>query len=230
MILIVLCTVTIDVSWKHYLENSARITAKYNLENIRSCVNDIILGETHTNYKYISNDVVEKALKVCAKKSLTTPTGDVFAYDLKTLDFVFDPSLDCFIEGGKKMTTNSECTLHRDPEMCKVAMTFMNTGYDSDPNLKISWMFDNAREYLEWVVIPFEHRGFDGFNRGGSIQPHQIVVAQGVQEDELWVRYRGFRAVVYGLMFLSIIINLLLAVRENLLAEKGNRRSCDDTK
>ena len=225
IVLIVLCTVAIDISWKHYLETSARITAKYNLENIKSCVNDIILGEDGKNYRFVSNDTVEKALKVCAKKSLTTPTGDVFAYDLKTLDFVFDPSLDCYVEGGKKMTADSECSIHKDPSMCKKAMVFLNSGYDSDIHMRTWWQFDNAREYLEWVVIPSIDRGFDGIVRGANFKPHQVVVVQGVQEDELWARYRGFRAIVYAIMFLSIIINLLFAVHENLQTAK--RGTCD---
>ena len=230
MVLIVICTVAIDVAWKHYLETSARITAKYNLDNIRSCVNDIVLGDNHYDYRVISNDEIERALKVCAKKSLVTTTGDVFAYDLKTLDFVFDPSLDCYVEGGKKMAWESECSLHKDPEICKHAMTYLNSGYDSDPSQRIWWQFDDAREYLEWVVIPSEDRGFEGLKRGSNIKPHQLVVAQGAQEDELWARYRGFRAIVYGIMFLSIIINLMLSVHDNLLAERGNRRTCDGTK
>lgn len=230
MCLIVISTIAIDITWKHYLETSARVTAKYNLENIKSCVNDIVLGEDHNNYKPTTNDEVEKALKICAKKSLTTPTGDVFAYDLKTLDFVFDPSLDCYVEGGKKMTVDSECSLHSNPGVCATALIMLNSGYDSDQNMRTWWKFDNAREYLEWLVVPSPERGFDGILRGSNYKPHQVVIVQGVQEDELWARYRGFRAIVYGIMFLSIIINLLFAVHENILAEKGNRRACDGTR
>jgi len=232
MILIVLCTVTIDVSWKHYLETSARITAQNNLKQAQVCVNDLLLlnADSPIYNTKISNNDIEKALKTCAREMKVTQTGDMFAYSLRTLDFIFDPSLDCYVEGGKKMTTDSECTLHKDQEVCKSVMTLMNTGYNSDISQRTWWKFDNSREYLEWIVLPSERIGFDGVSRGGILKPNQVLLAQGVQEDELWDRYRGFRAIVYGLMFLSIIINLLLGVHENLLAERQSRRVCDGEK
>ena len=232
MILIVLCTVTIDVSWKHYLETSARITAQNNLKQAQVCVNDLLLlnADSPIYNTKISNNDIEKALKTCAREMKVTQTGDMFAYSLRTLDFIFDPSLDCYVEGGKKMTTDSECTLHKDQEVCKSVMTLMNTGYNSDISQRTWWKFDNSREYLEWIVLPSERIGFDGISRGGILKPNQVLLAQGVQEDELWDRYRGFRAIVYGLMFLSIIINLLLGVHENLLAERQSRRVCDGEK
>ena len=62
--------------------------------------------------------------------------------------------------------------------------------------------------------------GFDGVQRGGILKPNQVLLAQGVQEDELWARYSGFRMIVYGIGFLSIIINLLIAVHENMVTER----------
>lgn len=232
IVLIVLSTVTIDISWKHYLENSARITARYNLKQVQTCVNDLLLQNADSSIynPRVTNEEIEKALKTCARDMRVTPTGDMFAYSLRTLDFIFDPSLDCYVEGGKKMTADSECVLHKDKVICKQVMSVMNLGYDSYPEQKVWWQFDNAREYLEWVVLPNERVGYDGVTRGGLLKPNQVLLVQGVQEDELWDRYRGFRAVVYGIMFFSIIINLLFAVHENIMSEKGNRRICDGEK
>ena len=226
VVLIVLCTVIIDVSWKHYLETSARMTAQQNLKQAQVCVNDLLLNNADSPIydTHITNDDVEKALKICAREMKVTTTGDMFAYSLRTLDFVFDPSLDCYVEGGKKMTADSECTLHKDPEICKQAMAVMNTGYNSDIHMRAWWQFDDAREYLEWVVLPSERMGFDGVPRGGILKPNQVLLVQGVQEDELWDRYRGFRAIVYGIMFFSIIINLVCAVHDNVMAEKCDVR------
>jgi hypothetical protein len=219
VILILLCTVSIDVAWKHYLENSARITARYNLEQTKVCVNDLLLqsADSPIYNTHITNDDIEKALKTCARKMRVTPTGDMFAYSLRTLDFIFDPSLDCYVEGGKKMTADSECSIHKDPQVCKQAMTIMNTGYDSDEYLKVWWKFDDAREYLEWVILPSETIGFDGVFRGGILKPNQVLVAQGVQEDELWARYAGLRIFVYGVGFVSILLNLFIALHESTL-------------
>jgi len=232
IVLIMLCTIAIDVSWKHYLQHSARITAKFNLNQAKVCVNDLLLKNADSPIydTHITNDMVEKALKTCAREMRVTTTGDMFAFNLRTLEFVFDPSLDCFVEGGKFMTKESECRLHKDPSKCEEVMTVMYTGYDSDPAHLNWWQFDNGREYLEWTVLPSERMGFDGVSRGGILKPNQVLLAQGVQEDELWTRYSHFRFIVYGIGFLSIIINLLFAVHENLLEEQGNRRACNGSK
>lgn len=222
MALIVLCTVGIDVAWQFNLENSARITAKFNLKQAQVCVNDLLL-KSHDAPIYnpkITNDDIEKALKTCAREMRVTTAGDMFAFNLRTTEFVFDPSLDCFVEGGKYMTKESECTLHNNPKKCEEVMPKMLTGYDSNIEDMNWWKFDDAREYLEWVVLPSEKMGFDGLQRGGILKPNQVLLVQGVQEDELQARYRNFTIVLYGIMFLSIIINLLIATHENMLEEK----------
>lgn len=220
--LILLCTVAIDVSWKFYLEKSARITAKFNLQQAKTCVNDLLLHSADSLIydPKITNAEIEKALKTCAREMKVTSSGDMFAFNLRTTEFVFDPSLDCYVEGGKKMTAKSECELHQDPEKCKVVMKEMLGGYDSDISKLNWWKFDSAREYLEWTILPNETMGFDGVQRGGILKPNQVLLAQGVQEDELWARYSGFRMMVYGIGFLSIIINLLIAVHENMVTER----------
>lgn len=224
--LILLCTVAIDVSWKHYLETSARITAQFNLKQAKTCVSDLLLQNADQPIYNVNilNDEVERALKTCAREMKVTTTGDMFAFNLRTLEFVFDPSLDCFVEGGKYMTTESECKLHQNPAKCEEVLKVMTTGYDSDISQRHWWKFDNAREYLEWTILPSEGVGFDGLPRGGILKPNQILLAQGVQEDELWSRYASFRVILYGIGFLSIIINLMIAVHENVLEEKRNER------
>lgn len=223
--LILLSTVSIDVAWKHYLETSARITAKFNLQQAKTCVNDLLLNDADApiyNIK-LTNADIEKALKTCAREMKVTTTSDMFAYSLRTTDFIFDPSLDCYVEGGKKMTIDSECALHVEPKQCESAMKAMNSGYDSDVSSRTSWQFNNtSKEYLEWVILPSERVGFDGVARGGILKPNQVVLTQGVIEAELWSRYAGFRVVLYSIAFLSIIINLLIAVHENMLEDKRN--------
>ena len=222
--LIVLSTVTIDTLWKFNLEQSVRQSARYNLNNIKSCVNDLLLSNDkgiHTNYRVIDNSEVEKAIRTCGRNSLTTPTGDIFAYDLHTKEFIFDPSLDCFVPDGKYMTIESECRLHLNTIQCKVALNAMNSGYNSNSHLKTTWQFDNGKEYLEWTVLPSVDRGFDGIVRTGNARTHQVVVAQGIQEDELWSRYNFFRVGLYFVGFLSILINLALSVHHNVM--RGER-------
>lgn len=209
---IIFSTILVDVSWKYYAENSARIQAKYNLKQTQSCVNDLLLNNEG---KTVNNESIEKALKVCAKDMRVSPTGDMFAYDLRTKEFIFDPSLDCFVEGGKYMTEESECNLHNDKDICRRVLRTLTSGYDSDQHQKVWWKFDNAREYLEWVILPSEQSGFDYIKRGGILQPHQVVLVQGVKEDEIWERYNHFRILLHSLGFLSVIFVLLLDVKDN---------------
>lgn len=214
---IILSTIIVDVSWRHYTEISTRTQAKYNLKQTQACVNDLLLKKHNfpvfnTN---ISNSDIEKALKTCAREMRVSPTGDMFAFDLRTKEFIFDPSLDCFIEGGKYMTYESECSIHNDKEVCGSVLKILNSGYDSDQYQKVWWKFDNAKEYLEWVILPQEQFGFDGVERGGLLQPRQVVLVQGVQEDEILERYASFRVTVHILGFLSIIFILLLDVKDN---------------
>ena len=64
VILILLSTIAIDISWKFYLEKSARITAKFNLQQAKVCVNDLLLKNAESpiyNMK-IDNNMVEMAL------------------------------------------------------------------------------------------------------------------------------------------------------------------------
>ena len=225
-----MCTVTIDITMQFYVEKSARTTARYMLNNVKSCVNtELLADENGILSKYgnkINNFAVEKALKTCARKSLTTPTGDAFAYDLSTKDFVFDPSLDCYVP-NKKMTVESLCKIHSDPKKCEKALVVMNRGYDSTEGTNLWWKFDNAKEYLEWVVLPSMDRGYDGKLRGGNNIPHQIVIVQGIEEDELMARYAPFRFVLYIIGFISILINLLLGVYEDMERATMRRRKDD---
>lgn len=203
--LILFFAIFIDVAFKHYVELGARQSARYDLENMKNCTNEILKDGV------VDNNAVEKALKICAGKARTTPTGDAFAFDTKTLDFVFDPSLDCYVEGGKKMTVDSECSLHHDKAECSQALSVMTRGYDSDASTKLSWQFNSGIEYLEFVVLPEELFGYDNIKRGGKEKPHQIVLVQGIQEDELMEKYSKFRLVLFASCAIIMLFTLLLA-------------------
>lgn len=218
IVLTLIAQVTIDTTWKHYLEVSARTQAQYNLKQTQVCVNDLLLTKNNLHPIYnpnITNEQIEKALKTCAREMKVSPTGDMFAYDLRTKEFIFDPSLDCFVEGGKFMTEESECTLHKNPAQCVNIMRMMNVGFNSDRDLFAWWQFDNAKEYLEWIILPSMDIGFDGIQRGGILKPRQVLLAQGIQEDEIRARYLPFRIIVHTIAFFVIIFILLLARKCN---------------
>lgn len=221
VILITLMTIVVDSVWKVNLERSVRQQARYNLQQIKSCMNDLLLTDKFVRYKplkiEITNDDVERALKTCARDMKTSATGDVFAFDLKSLNFVFDPSLDCYVEGGKQMTKESECSIHQNPKLCEQAMTKLSSGVDSDQDTFAYWEFNSGKEYLEFIVLPDKQIGYDGNMRGGNVKPHQIVVAQGSQEDELHNRYLITRMAVFlsGLIVILITLIITLSHREN---------------
>jgi len=216
--MIVISTISIEAGWKFFLEKSVRIQARYNLTQIQTCVNDLVLRANGSVYDEFSSSIdnyqLEKALKTCARDMRTSPTGDVFAYDLVTKDFVFDLSLECYAEGGKRMTIESECSLHHDKEMCATALKMMNTGYNSSPELYTSWKFYKDVEFLEWKILPYKNIGFDGIERGGKLVPYQLVVVQGSQRSELYNRYKGFRIMLYVIALISILLNLSLSFHE----------------
>ena len=64
--LIVVCTVLIDTSWKIFVEQSARQVARYNVENIKNCVTEVVKIDGNTID--VSNADVEKAMKACNMK------------------------------------------------------------------------------------------------------------------------------------------------------------------
>ena len=65
--LIILCTVAIDVAWQHNLETSARITAKFNLNQAKTCVNDLLLQNADSPI-YNTNIKIEPATLGTKKK------------------------------------------------------------------------------------------------------------------------------------------------------------------
>ena len=205
-LILVLCSmITLDVAFKHYTEQNARQTARYVLENTKHCVNQLVHGKDK-----VSNDELEQALKTCSGLARTTPTGDAFAFDTVTADFVFDPSLDCYVEGGKKMTVESECSIHKNKELCEAALRVLTRGYDSDQDTGAFWQFNSGIEYLEFVVLPEELFGYDGVQKGGRTRPHQVVLVQGVIEDELFAKYSVYRKIFFafcGLVMLVLIVS-----------------------
>jgi len=208
--LIILSTVMIDTAWKISLENSARTQAKYNLAQIKSCVNDILLVDEeglYTNFKTKSKSELERTLDICAKNMKVSPNGDVWAYDLRTKAYVFESNPRYHGTKGRFWDRKKVCK--EKDEWCGKLVAIMGSGYDSTW-LGYSWLFKHDKEYLEWKVLPSEDIGFDEHSRGKIAEPQQIVVVQGAREQELLERYKWFRATVYGLGFFMIILNLLL--------------------
>lgn len=204
---VLIATTALDIVLKLNIERVARQQAHYNLEQTKACVNELILGEPKL-FRQVADEEIETALFICGSKQRITQTGDMFAFNLRTLKFLFDPSIDCHVDGGKYMTKESECSLHQDKQACYDSAVYLTSGTSSELDTYVSWKFDNAREMLEWKVLPSDDYGFDGVKRSGTIKPHQVVLVQGIQEDELTQKYMITRVVIFIGGLLIIILSL----------------------
>jgi len=191
---IVVGTVVLDTSWKFYLEDFTRGQARNTLEKVRLCLDD---------YPVEGVDVVDR-LSFCANGVTTTRTGDMFAYSIKTKAFTFDPSLDCYVEGGKTMTPDSICTIFNDPLSCAAALKQMDSGYPSDKTSRVKWLFDDSYEWIEWIIYPKNSE-----SRVGKEVPDQIVIALGTQTDELYEQFTSFKIIIRCLGAFAIIFTLV---------------------
>ena len=223
ILFIVLSTVAIDTVWKVSLENSARTQAKYNLAQVKLCVNDLLLTDSeglYTKYGTKTRMELRAALFTCGKNMKISPQSDIWAYDLNSKEYVFDSNPKYGSVDGRYWKTSKLCKNRG--SWCGRLVTIMNSGYDSTW-MGYSWVFKKDKEWLEWKVIPGEYVGFDGGSKSGKNKTQQVVVVQGAREGELLHRYRVFRGFVYGLGFMMILLNLALQAH----APQANRRSTD---
>lgn len=187
---------------KAEIEESFREHARFDLQQAKSCINRVLKSEFHK--KDLFEDRLFAVTDVCAKQVRTTNTGDVFMFDLNTVKFIYDPSLDCFVNTGKVFADREtskklleelkenpkadypECALHKDPERCYIARDKMAMGYDSRRGDNNWFQFDDSVEWLEYVILPVEYEGFDKTPRGvNNRKPKQYLLALGIQMDEV---------------------------------------------
>jgi len=224
ILLTIISTLTIDTAWRISLENSARTQAKYNLSQIKMCVNDLLLMDKdglYTRHSIKSEKEIYKALHTCAGHMKVSNSGSVWAFNLQDKKYIFDsnPKYSC----GKDRYWTKKKICKNSREWCHKLVTIMSSGTDSTW-MGYSWLFKHDKEYLEWRVLPSEDIGFGGLSKSSVVKPQQIVVVQGVSEKEMMTRYKWFRLVVYGIGFMMIFLNLLLSSSSIMY---GRRR--DDT-
>ena len=70
----------------------------------------------------------------------------------------------------------------------------MRQSYDTTTSSKKWWLFDDSREYLEWIIIPAPRTGFNNeSNNIGGIKNKKynaILIQLGTQEDEIQQQYK----------------------------------------
>ena len=218
---------TVNKLLKDEIEESFREHARFDLQQAKMCINRVLKSDFYKNDMF--DDRLFKVVDVCAKQIRTTSTGDVFMFDLNTGKFIYDPSLDCYINTGKVFanrevsldlmrqikdnpsTDYPECYLHKDPERCFVARDKMFMGYDSRRGDNNWFQFDDSIEWLEYVVLPVEYEGFDQVLRGANkSKPKQYMLALGIQTDEVAKQFEKSNEFLGKFIKDSNDINLIL--------------------
>lgn len=218
---------TVNNVLKSEIEESFREHARFDLQQAKMCINRILKSEFNKEYAF--EDRLFNIVDVCAKQVRTTNTGDVFMFNLDTGKFLYDPSLDCYVESCKVFadkdasiklmqmikdtpdTAYPECYLHKDQERCYVARDKMFIGYYSRRGDNNWFQFDDSVEWLEYIVLPVEYEGFDQKPRGANNgKPMQYILALGIQSDEVNKQFEKSNALIGEFIKESNDINLIL--------------------
>lgn len=218
---------TVNMFLKSEIEESFREHARFDLQQAKMCINCILKSEFHKDDKF--DDRLFVVVDVCVKQVRTTSTGDAFMFDLTTGKFMYDPSLDCYVENGKVFADKEassklmeeiknnpganypECYLHKDIDQCFIARDKMFMGYDSRRGDNTWFQFDDSIEWLEYVVLPVEYEGFDNALRGHNIgKPKQYILALGIQSDEVDKQFERSNEFIGQFLKESNDINLIL--------------------
>lgn len=193
--------VILDTSWAYFLEQHERQKAREMLSLIKTCVYDQKEGE------------LADKIAVCAYDKKTTPTGDVFAYNLITRKYVYESSVDFEVEGEPVISESGMCQIHSRPDLCIAGLKTIDLGYDSSPTTRLSWQFDDSTEFLEWIIFPSEYRGIHGKLRGSLVQPEQVAIVIGIQEDELKAGFHLYSLIIKLLGGLGLFLTVLFDIR-----------------
>ena len=176
---IIFAAITIEMSWKYSLEIDKRQQAVFNLEHVVGCFFDY---ETTTG-----NPLSKGALKHCVGNMRTTPTGDGYALDRLTKEFLYDGSTDV-PPGTKYFTKDSIGKSFKEWGTAEVAIPYLFSGTSSSQNVPVSYNYDGSTEWLEYK--PYT-----------TLDGRELVAVQGVQKDEVmdahWIPIAMARTAVF---------------------------------
>ena len=174
------------------IEDSKRIQARYNLNNITYCFSELeARGMPFNEYSTI-----------CTKKSKTSFTGDVYVLDSTTKEFVSETSRDV-PRKALYFTKDSVGKLFYDWNSGKEALYYILSGKDSEEGLNVSYNFDGSPEWLEW-------KNYDD----------KYVVVQGIQKDEVMDRFKPLQFFIYMSVLLVIVFIVSTSKRQRRCDER----------
>lgn len=128
--LLLISTIISDMHLGNIIEQEKRQQARYNLEQIRHCLDKGLTVMTEI-----------EVFNQCITKSKTSQTGDVYVFDPITKKGIYNTSVDT--------------PLHK-----KMSFTEDSLGKDSRYGDNVKYLFDDDWEWLEWIYYPEEMTKF----------------------------------------------------------------------
>lgn len=191
VIILLLSTVIVDMHMSHLIEQDKRQQARYNLEQIKNCLD-----------RGLTKSPEAEVFEQCIGKSKTSQTGDVYVFNPFTLDNIYDTSVDIPLNRQLRFTPDSLGLIFTDWNSAEIALKKMTLGKDSKYGDNVKYLFDDDWEWLEWIYYPKE--ASKAFSKNVP-----YVIVQGTQKDEVFKRYEVIRLSVFGII--SFICLLLLS-------------------
>ena len=204
--------IILDMSFQRDIEATERKQAVLSVNHISQCFKSTLKG--------LEPKDITDALNVCASSSLVGgSTGDAFVIDTRNKELYWDNSIDCKPESdaSKFMTLEGVCSRFADPQSCNKAVKEMLNG----TRVSTSWNFDGSEEWIETKTLPSDTYGFNGKFRGDMKErPFQLIIAQGVQKDEVMAVY-SFSFLLFKVIF---GVAMLIFVADTVYTRKLVRR------
>ena len=194
-------------SFKSYVEDKKREQARYNLQHITYCLSRVTTVVENLGGAIqceSENQLKQSIWATCTAKMRTSVTGDVYALDSKTLEFVYDNSNDIPVE-KLYFTEDSIGDLFHDWDSGAHAILAMTTGNDSTASDRLSYNFDGSPEWLEW-------KQWEGY-----------TIVQGTQSDEVLASMQKLEYMYY--LFMLIMVMVLVLEVNSVPYEQGRRDS-----
>jgi len=202
VLVLLLISIISGIMLTYNIEQSKREQARFNLKNVEYCIN-------------VSQDYVidfNTRADMCASRSKTTFTGDVYILDYADLKFVFETSKD--VPKDLYFTEESVGKYFKNWHSAANALIKMTSGYSSMHNTNAFYNFDGDVEWLEWVIYE------------DDITDMTYIIVQGTQEDETMERFGYLRKFV----FISVVLLCLGILASAFKRDEDDRLSSSSRK
>lgn len=203
-VFVIVTTILSSLLLRTLIEDTSREQARQNLEQVKYCYR-----------QGISTLSLVDTMKMCTSKVMIGFTGDVYILDAKTKEFLFENSSDVPSD-NLKFTKDSVGQYFKNWKSGKYALSQMMLGKDSRESNKVSYLFDNDIEWIEWKYLPDSVVHTD---------ERRLIAVHGVQSNEA---RKKFRQLEYYWFACSTLIVFVLLVSHNAEVKNVKRRRADD--